>query len=166
MRRSSIAAMVWATSFPPSTRELPMQMSLRGLMLFTAVLSLLCVVLFVAPGQWGAGIMAAISHFIVPPALLTGLIYSRGAVRAFFLGAVLSVGLPTSLAAVYVMIGAASGGVGEIAQYVKFFYAMLWATGIASGLIGAAIYRFVAPASPDDAPLAAAQEPKESPCDA
>ena len=118
-----------------------MQISLRGLLLFTAAVSVLCVVMFVAPPMWGVWIMAVATHLMLPPFLLAGLIYSYGPVRAFFLGATLSIALPVLVGAFYIL--SAMDGMDDGAQFTKFLYAIVWATAIISGLACTGIYRFV-----------------------
>jgi hypothetical protein len=83
-------------------RILPMQFHLRSLFILTAVVSVLCGLIFAAPPIVALPVFCVIL-WVCPAFWITGIIYGRGAWRPFFIGGVMA-GIGPHLAALYYSI--------------------------------------------------------------
>jgi hypothetical protein len=137
-----------------------MQFSLRSLMGLVLASAALCGVFFAAPALVALPILAA-AAFLLPAVVVTTLVYSRGAGKAFALGC-LSVGAPFALYLNYVgvmLVAAGEFDWGEItdgeAQWAyKLFFAAYFAALCLPGLTSLAVRRMIL--GPQRAPSRAA----------
>lgn len=75
----------------PIPERRPFQYSLRTLFIITTVLAILCAGLFATP-DWIRWIIAALCLFFIPVIFISSVIYCRGYMRTFFIGALITVG--------------------------------------------------------------------------
>jgi hypothetical protein len=87
-------------------RTLSMQFRLRSLFILTAVVSVMCGLIFAAPPIVAVPVFCLIL-WVCPAFWITGIIYGRGAWRPFFIGGVMA-GIGPHLASLYYSIGIAS----------------------------------------------------------
>ena len=81
-----------------------MRISLSQMLLLVTLASVLCLFFFVVPAPFDVIVLMAISLSFVPAAVIVGASTSRGATKAFFLGAILGVGLPYLCLLIYCSI--------------------------------------------------------------
>ena len=142
-----------------------MQFRLRSLFILTAIVSVLCGLIFAAPPIVALPIFCLIL-WVCPAFWITGIVYGRGAWRPFFIGGVMA-GIGPHLASLYysIMVAASlfeGGALGELADVDGTFpnlpmAAMLLGSGpfaLIGGWVGMGVYyafeqpTTVAPSSP------------------
>jgi len=115
------------------------QFSIRAMLLATAAMAALCCIFFVLPPQVGATVLL-LAICLLMPATLAALVYGRGWLRAF------AVGATPPLAIVFLWISGLGDhepplyGFGPDFQSLTLYFVVLGVIIVTSGLVGQTVY--------------------------
>jgi hypothetical protein len=122
----------------PIIKEVPaVRFTLRAVFLAVFVVAALCCLFFALPSFWSVGILFVV-WLLAPAAMIAGIVYARGYVRAFCIGCVAAGGAVPML--YFYMLATVLASVEIISVYdeyadVKYVYAVLTAAVAVSGLV-------------------------------
>lgn len=125
-----------------------MRFSIARLLCFTLVFGIFMGLSFGLPVEIGFPILTAISLFILPPVIIVGVINTRGARQAFFLGCMLA-GIGHHVFSLYIGITLSAsfwqdlGGGDDMLEYFRFAHLIGISFGLIGGLSGVCAYFLV-----------------------